>query len=261
MLDLHKDKYIEIERLLRSGAQTFLLVGDYGVGKKTLVRRIMSASFPEYMVNEIPKFTIDVARQMKANTLRKAMQVRVYLIDGDESTNQAYNAVLKLFEEPPAATIFFVCSSSHPLSTIVSRCNNIRIPPLSMTELGEVLSFKGMSGQVASTVISYANGSISQAFRVYEKFEEKRRLVPFIKALKDRDLQFVLTQAKTIGRDDIHLLLELVDDVILARYGLVAPELATLVRATPDFLIKMKEALLAGSNPTINWLRAYFETT
>src|SRR5215467_12367162 len=179
MLDLHKTQYVELERLLRAGVQTFLLVGDYGVGKKTLVRRILSASFADYLVTEVPKFTIDIARQMKATTLRRSAQTRVYLIDGDEATVQAYNAVLKLFEEPPPATVFFVCSSTHPLQTIVSRCNNVRIPPLSSSELAEVLSFKGMSSSVSSTVISYANGSISQAFRVYEKFEEKRRLVPF----------------------------------------------------------------------------------
>ena len=258
MIDLHLNKYAEIERLINAGAKTFLLVGDQGVGKKTLVKRILTDKFPDYLLTEFTRFGIEEARSLKSRTLRRSIQVRAFLIDGDAATQQAYNASLKILEEPPAQTIFFICSSVMPLSTIVSRCHNIMISPLSDVELRAALIYKGMSERAISSLLSYSHGSISEAFKVYEKLEEKKRLIPFIKALKDKDLMFILTQVKTIDRRDVQLLVELIDDVILARYGLLAPELATSVPVSPDFLMQVKEALLSGSSPSLALLRSHF---
>ena len=259
MVDLHSLQFAELVRLLTAGSRTFLLVGDNGVGKKTLVRRVLAAHFPAYELLEYPKFAIDEARNLKATCLRKAAHVRAYLIDGDHTTVQAYNAILKLLEEPLPDIVFLICAAKPPLATIVSRCNNILVPPLTVAELKQVLQFSlGMSERATASVIPFAHGSISQALRVYEKFEEKRRLLPFIKALKDRDLAFVLGQVKTITYQDITLMAELADDVLLSRYGLLNQELSLVVPASPDFLLQVKAALLGGRSPSLCWLRAWF---
>ncbi len=260
MLDLHRPQYAELVRLIDSGAQTFLVVGDDGVGKKTLIRRAVEAACPSGNITEYQKLNIEEARRMKQLSLRRNIARQIHLIDGDNVTAIVYNALLKFLEEPPPEVIIIIAASKPPLPTIVSRCRYIMVPPLTVDELKQVLAYKGMSERASSTVIHQAYGSVAQAFRVYEKFEEKRRLLPFIKALKDRDLDFVLRQARLITREDVALLVDLADDVLLARYGLLNQEFSAMVSVSTDFIMRVKAALLAGNSPALSWLRAWFET-
>jgi DNA polymerase III delta prime subunit len=260
MLALHQLQCENIAAMLERGVQTLLLVGDHGVGKKTLVNRAVQTPDSRYVLIPVAKLGVDDARALKHEVLRASRFPRVYLIDGDEATEAGYNALLKTLEEPPKNAIFVICSSRVPLPTVVSRCHYVMIPPLTEDELKQVLSFKGMSERAAASIIPYARGSVSEAYKVYEKMEEKRRLVPFIKALKDRDLSFVLRQVKEIRRDDIVTMMELVDDVFLSRYGLLSTELGNIIPASPDFLIRLKEALQGGSSPAICWMRAWYST-
>lgn len=258
MLDLHKLQFIELNRLISSGSQAILLVGDKGVGKKTLIRRVLE-HFKVDLV-EFPALSINEARSIKHIIIRKSVQTRVFLIDGDGATVQAYNAMLKTLEEPPRDVIFIIAASRAPIQTIVSRCNYIIVPPFTHEELKEVLSYKGMGERAILSVVGKSYGSVAEAVKVYERQEEKQRLVPYLKALKDRDLTFVLKQVKLITRDDLRILIELVDDVMISRYGLLNVEAASSVPVTSDFLATVKEALQAGSIPCVCWMRAWFLT-
>ena len=260
MLDLHHAQYDNLVAMLGRGVQTCLVVGDAGVGKRTLVRRAVIHFKDEFDLIEVPKLGIEEARSIKDQSIRMSVRPRIFLIDGDSATIPAYNAMLKLLEEPPSKIVLVICASKPPLQTIVSRCSYLMIPPLTNEELLSCLTYHGMSERAASTVISYARGSVSEALKVYSRLEEKRRLIPFIKALKERDLQFVLEQVKNINTTDVGLMIELIDDVFLARYGLLNQELSSMLPASPDFLIVVKNALIAGQSPAICWMRAWYES-
>lgn len=260
MLDLHKAQYADLRRLFLEGRQTFLLVGDAGVGKKTLVQRVLSEVASDALITIYPSLAIGDVRSIRQQVLRKAMSLRIFSIDGDDASIQAYNAMLKILEEPPPGVVFIITASKPPIQTVVSRCTYLMVPPLTGDELKSVLAFKGMSERAIASIASQAYGSVTGAMRVYEKFEEKRRLVPFLKALKERDLNFVMGQVKTIRREDISLLVELSDDVLMSRYGLLNPEFSAMVPVTSDFIMIVKDSLLAGAIPSLNWLRAWFAT-
>jgi DNA polymerase-3 subunit delta' len=259
MIDLHKEQLAILHGMLESGAQTILVLGDLGIGKKTLVRKAIT-KLPRRYEFHYPSFSVGEARTLKENAIRRTIGTRIYLIDGDYTTEQAYNAMLKLLEEPPEGIIVVITSSKPPLPTIVSRCKMVLVPPLTDEELKAALVDGGMSERAANSVVPYARGSITEALKVYAKQESKRMLIPHIKALKERDLTYVLRLVSTITREDISLLIEFVDDVLLSRYGLSNPEIASWVNASPDFLMKIKDALMQGYSPSLGWLRAWFQT-
>lgn len=89
---------------------------------------------------------------------------RIVVIEGAEGMNpQANNALLKILEEPPGHTMFFLLcrEPTELLPTIVSRCQVLRFAPLSPAEMSEAVA--GRAGSDESTLISFSDGSLSRA--------------------------------------------------------------------------------------------------
>ena len=258
MLSLHQDKFDRIVNLTNHGCQTFLLVGDTGTGKRTLIHRIIKDQrwHGEYYT----EFGVEYARVLKRHCLRVPTSTTAFLIDGDAATIAAYNAVLKLLEEPPTGYLFFITSAIHPILTIVSRCSVIIIPRFSDDELFRVLKFKGMSDGVAKSVIPHACGSTYRAFNAYDGLEAKRKMIPYLKALYDRNEDFVMSNYSKIKTSELILMRELVNDVIMARYGMLWVDTG-IQQFPPNFMFKVRDALSSGSIPGICWLRAWFKTS
>lgn len=82
---------------------------------------------------------------------------RVCIVDGAEDMNaSAANALLKILEEPPVNTTFFVVSHApgRLLPTILSRCRQVRLDPLSEDDVDRVVRdvIGGNAGQIAKAV-------------------------------------------------------------------------------------------------------------
>ena len=95
---------------------------------------------------------------------------RIVVIDpADDMNRSAANAILKILEEPPAKTVFFVLSHAPGklLPTIRSRCMPLRLSPLSDTAMRQGLDHLGITdGQepaVLEAVIGQAGGSLANA--------------------------------------------------------------------------------------------------
>ncbi|RYZ98905.1 MAG: DNA polymerase III subunit delta', partial [Proteobacteria bacterium] len=89
---------------------------------------------------------------------------RVVLIEGAQGLNvQASNALLKILEEPPAHTMFFLLcrEPSDMLQTILSRCQVLRFPPLSETDLRAQLG--SVDPALAEAALRWGEGSLSRA--------------------------------------------------------------------------------------------------
>jgi len=208
MLQLHQDKFDQIVKLVDHGCQTFLLVGDVGIGKRVLVHRIIKEQ--RWHGEYYGTFGIDKARALKHYCLRVPAITTAFIIDGDSANVASYNAVLKLLEEPPKDYLFFITSTIHPIQTIVSRCNIIIVPRFSDDELLQVLKFKGMSEGVAKSVIPHAWGSTYRAFAAYDRLEAKRKMIPYLKALYDRNEHFVFSNYNKIKASELLLIRELI---------------------------------------------------
>ncbi|MBS1961322.1 MAG: hypothetical protein JST04_03825 [Bdellovibrionales bacterium] len=91
---------------------------------------------------------------------------RIYLIsDADRMTVAAANSVLKLLEEPPPGWVFLLTVSDPSLlpSTVVSRCQILRLRPLEESAVAALLRHEELPAERIATVAKMAEGSLSRA--------------------------------------------------------------------------------------------------
>ncbi|MFF4240149.1 DNA polymerase III subunit delta' [Actinomadura geliboluensis] len=98
--------------------------------------------------------------------------------DADRATEAAANALLKAIEEPPARTVWLLCTPSPDdlLVTIRSRCRlvTLRTPPISA--VADVLALRdGVDRETADVVARAAQGHISRARRLATDPQARRR--------------------------------------------------------------------------------------
>jgi DNA polymerase-3 subunit delta' len=141
------------------------LFGGAGSVEDSL-RRVQSRNHPDFTVLEPvnDKIGVDEVRELPRILAFPPLEAprRVILIVGAGSMNvQAANAILKILEEPPAHTMFFLLcrDPAELLPTIVSRGQVLRFAPLSREEILKSL------GDVAEpdTVVGWSEGSLERA--------------------------------------------------------------------------------------------------
>ncbi|MDQ6438038.1 DNA polymerase III subunit delta' [Mesorhizobium sp. LHD-90] len=100
---------------------------------------------------------------------------RIVLVDpADDMNTNAANALLKNLEEPPSRTLFLLITHSPGalLPTIRSRCQMIRLQPLSAAEVEDVLVRLGMplpeDVGVRAALLERAGGSVRDAILLSE---------------------------------------------------------------------------------------------
>ncbi|MCB1439051.1 MAG: DNA polymerase III subunit delta' [Nitratireductor sp.] len=95
---------------------------------------------------------------------------RVCIVDpADDLTNAAANALLKVLEEPPPRTVFFIIAHTPRglLATIRSRCRTLSLKPLGEDELLQALdnqpAVAGMTDDERRRLAALARGSVRRA--------------------------------------------------------------------------------------------------
>ena len=141
------------------------LFGGAGNPEDSL-RRIQQRNHPDFTViqpvNE--SIGVDEIRELPRLLAFPPLESsrRVVLIQGAGSMNtQASNALLKILEEPPGHTMFFLLcrDPAELLPTILSRCQSLRFAPMSREELLKAI------GETAEpdSLVAYAEGSLERA--------------------------------------------------------------------------------------------------
>ena len=159
-----------LKSIMDSGriVHSYIFTGPTGAGKKTIsnyfakmlqcqgmdkpcntcksCRQVESSNHPDIIRIESQSnvIRVDSIRELRKDISIKPFQSqrKIYIIEkGDTMNQQAQNALLKTLEEPPkhAIIIILVENLASLLPTIVSRCQIIRIPPLSTQEIGEII--------------------------------------------------------------------------------------------------------------------------
>lgn len=133
----------------------YLFTGPRGVGK-TSVARILAHEINGLPYNEVDNhidiIEIDAASNRRIDEIRElresayiaptSAKYKVYIIDEVHMlTNEAFNALLKLLEEPPAHVIFILATTdAHKLpDTIISRTQRYSFKPASVKDIITVL--------------------------------------------------------------------------------------------------------------------------
>jgi len=172
------------KRLLKKEFPQFvILIGKAGSGKKTLVR--------EKFDNLVEGFSkVDDVRWIIEDS-RDLVDMRTYLLDGNEMTYQAQNALLKITEEPNEKTRIILTGRFQKqfLNTLLSRATIFHMDTYSKEELmnftdkPELIGIYGTPGllvqydeelvyMVEKLAHSIKSGTISQMFEGIDSISE-----------------------------------------------------------------------------------------
>ena len=92
----------------------------------------------------------------------------VIIRDAEHMTEQAQNCLLKILEEPPQNTYFFL-TTAHPdkiLTTVRSRCRPLKLIPWDTGYTRKLLTDEGIDAVKAEKAAAVSSGSIGAAFRL-----------------------------------------------------------------------------------------------
>ena len=175
-----------LEGAIKKGTipHAILFSGTRGTGKTTLARifaRAIGASDLDiYEIDAASNRGIDDVRELKeaVHTLPYESKFKVYIIDEVHMlTKEAFNALLKTLEEPPAHVVFILATTEEEklLDTILSRCQVFRFNSPSravLTTLAiDVAKKEGftLSPEAADLVALAADGSFRDALGIVQK--------------------------------------------------------------------------------------------
>lgn len=161
-----------------------LFSGTRGTGKTTLARIFAQAIGTKdhdlYEIDAASNRGIDDIRELKeaVHTLPYESAYKVYIIDEVHMlTKEAFNALLKTLEEPPAHVIFILATTEEEklLDTILSRCQVFRFNSPSravLTKLAIDIGVKEgfvISPEAADLIALAADGSFRDALGIVQK--------------------------------------------------------------------------------------------
>jgi len=239
-----------------------LFSGDRGTGKTTLARIFAEALGTSeedlYEIDAASNRGIDDIRALKeaVHTAPFNSKYKVYIIDEVHMlTKEAFNALLKTLEEPPAQVIFILATTEADklLNTIISRCQVFTLHSPSRAVLTDMLldvaKQEGveLTPDAADLIALAADGSFRDALSILQKVlllsedklgevdevaavigAPKRELLnAFVEALADKDAPKAL--AAVVEAKAAHI-----DMKLFTRLALEQVRLVMLIRNAPE---------------------------
>jgi DNA polymerase-3 subunit gamma/tau len=178
-------------------AHAYLFVGTRGVGKTTMARllakelngggdaavgeAIMTGQDTDVVeIDAASNRGVDEARELIANSVYRPLRGRykVYIVDEVHMlTREAFNALLKIMEEPPSHVKFILCTTeAHKVpATIQSRCQRFDFRRLSSEEIAKHLAMVcktekiGAEPAALGVVARLGNGSMRDALSLLDR--------------------------------------------------------------------------------------------
>lgn len=113
----------------------------------------------------------DIMRRLSLKSFEGKSKVQIIWMP--ELLGHEGNKLLKIIEEPPADTYFLLVGEQQELilNTILSRCQLVKVYPLSAEEIKVALADRGVADEKATYVAFMAGGSFSEAKRLLEDFD------------------------------------------------------------------------------------------
>lgn len=164
---------------------SWLFVGGSGCGKTTMIRIIKNelgcsdANYHEY--NSANTNGIDTIREIGANSRMSAMGgngVKIFMLDEAHMiTGPAQNALLKMLEDSPKNTFFFLATTNPEKlkKAVKTRCTTITMKELNVRELSELVTDIAqeegvlLSSKIAKAISNKCGGSPREALKILDQ--------------------------------------------------------------------------------------------
>lgn len=213
-----------LENEVKTGkvSHAYLFSGSRGIGK-TSVARILAKSLgvndeDVYEIDAASNRGIDDVRAIResVHTLPYSSKYKIYIVDEVHMlTKEAFNALLKTLEEPPAHCLFILATTEpHKLlDTVVSRCEHFVFKKpthealtLAVLEVAKKEKYK-IEKPSASLVATLADGSFRDALSTLQKIinsssDTKLTEEEVEKVLGAPKHEFVLGLLESISEED-----------------------------------------------------------
>lgn len=181
-----------------------LFTGPSGCGKTTLARIMqvkLECSDDDFSeINAADFRGIDTVRdiRMRMNLAPLGGKTRVWLIDeAHQMVSQAQNALLKMLEDPPAH-VYFMLATTDPaklLKTIVTRCTEVRVKPLSPAVMEELIKTVAaaegveLAEDVRDKLVNHADGSARKALVLLNSIIKLEDQIQQLAAIEASDIK------------------------------------------------------------------------
>lgn len=190
-----------LKQALESGriSHAYLFTGPRGVGK-TSIARVLAHEVNEFPYTEetthLDIIEIDAASNRRIDEVRElrersrtvpvAGKYKVYIIDEVHMlTREAFNALLKTLEEPPAHCIFILATTEvHKVpDTIISRAQRFSFRPISLSEATRQLSKIAKNEQLTITqgalklLAEHGNGSLRDSISLLDQLSSSGQTI------------------------------------------------------------------------------------
>lgn len=161
-------------------AQAYLLVGDevaafareflltlycvHRCRECTVCVRVLRGTHPDikWIEKEGKRIGIDQIRQIQKDARYRPLESsrKVYILEGAEDLSpEAANSLLKILESPPEYVIFLLLArSARVLPTILSRCQVLRLKPLSLAQTREMFQSRGLDERETEYLLALTQG-------------------------------------------------------------------------------------------------------
>ena len=161
---------------------------------------------------------------------------KVFIIDGAElMSHEAANCLLKTLEEPTGRVIFILLTAGERLllATIISRCQRLELPPLSVAEVGTALSSRcnletaraGLLAKLSNGCLGWALSAAVDDSPLKQRAERLERLLQIIDGDRGERLDYALqlatqfTQNRAAVNEILELWLRWWRDLLLVKAG------------------------------------------
>jgi len=216
---LHKNTAAAIDRAIATPSHAYIILGAEGSGRSQIATHVASKllrinvadlAFEAQTKRIVPAPSIgienvrEIAAFLKLKTTGNSAVRRVVLIDDAHlMTIEAQNAALKLFEEPPADTVFILSADDKQplLPTIQSRVQVVKIRTPSMQDALVYYVERGHTSEAVTRAYMIADG---QAWLLQALLTEAN----------DHSLVKAISAARSIASKSRYERLLLIDEIV-----------------------------------------------